>query len=104
MTADATAARVCYADASMAGGWYKDGAVQDQIDASVEDAVKAARDRLGQGEGRIECEDCGATIPEARRRAMPGVRRCVRCQQADDAEQVRTAPYNRRGNKDSQLR
>jgi len=23
----------------MAGGWSKDGAVQDQIDASVEDAV-----------------------------------------------------------------
>ena len=27
----------------MAGGWIKDGAVQDQIDASVEDAVKKAR-------------------------------------------------------------
>lgn len=88
----------------MAGGWYKDGAVQDQIDASVDDAVKAARERLGQGESRTDCEDCGAPIPEARRRAVPGVRRCVPCQTADDAEQVRTSLINRRGNKDSQLR
>ena len=26
----------------MAGGWTRDGGVQDQIDASVEDAVKLA--------------------------------------------------------------
>jgi len=88
----------------VAGGWYKDGAVQDQIDASVDDAVKAARDRLGKGAGRTDCEDCGAPIPEARRRVVPGVRRCVRCQQADEAEQVQATPYNRRGSKDSQLR
>jgi hypothetical protein len=30
----------------MAGGWTRDGSVQDQIDASVEDAVKLARSRL----------------------------------------------------------
>jgi phage/conjugal plasmid C-4 type zinc finger TraR family protein len=88
----------------MAGGWYKDGAIQDQIDASVEDAVKTARGRIAQGESLAECEDCGAPIPEARRRAVPGVRRCVPCQQADDEVQVRAQPYNRRGNKDSQLR
>jgi phage/conjugal plasmid C-4 type zinc finger TraR family protein len=88
----------------MAGGWYKDGGVQDQIDATVEDALIAVRGRLAAGEGRTECEDCGASIPEARRRAVPGVRRCVRCQEADDAEQERATPYNRRGNKDSQLR
>jgi phage/conjugal plasmid C-4 type zinc finger TraR family protein len=71
----------------MAGGWTKDGAVHDQIDASVEDAVKAARERLGQGKGLSRCEDCDAPIPEARRRAVPGVRRCVACQaEADGAE------------------
>lgn len=88
----------------MAGGWYRDGAVQDQIDASVEDAVKSARTRLGQGEGLTECEDCGGTIPEARRRAVPGVRRCVPCQQLDDADNTFQSPINRRGSKDSQLR
>ena len=30
----------------MAGGFAKDGAVQDQIDATVEDAVKRVRDQL----------------------------------------------------------
>ena len=33
----------------MAGGWTKDGAVQGQIDASVEDAVRRARSRLPRG-------------------------------------------------------
>lgn len=34
----------------MAGGWSRDGAVQDQIDASVEDEVQRARSQLNQGE------------------------------------------------------
>ena len=87
----------------MAGGWSRDGAVQDQIDASVEDAVRAARERLPTGESAHECEGCDAPIPEARRRAVPGVRLCVACQSAAD-ERVGTAGYNRRGSKDSQLR
>ena len=88
----------------MAGGWARDGAVQDQIDASVEDAVLRARSRLPRGESLAECAECGATIPEARRQAVPGVRLCVTCQQAADAEQAAFAGYNRRGSKDSQLR
>lgn len=88
----------------MAGGWYKDGAVQEQIDASVDDAVKRARARMGQGESLEECEDCGAAIPEGRRRAVPGVRLCVACQQENDADYARSTAVNRRGNKDSQLR
>jgi len=88
----------------MANGWARDGAVQDQIDASVEDAVRRARSRLPQGESLAECTECGATIPEARRQAVPGVRLCVTCQQAADAEQAAFAGYNHRGSKDSQLR
>jgi phage/conjugal plasmid C-4 type zinc finger TraR family protein len=88
----------------MAGGFARDGAVQDQIDASVEDAVERARRKLPSGPGRAECEECGAEIPEARRRALPGVRLCVACQaQRDEAERP-VAGYNRRGSKDSQLR
>ncbi len=56
----------------MAGGWAKDGAVQDQIDASVEDAVAHARQQLHQGESLEYCEECDAKIPEARRKAVPG--------------------------------
>ncbi len=88
----------------MAGGWAKDGAVQDQIDASVADAVERARSRLRQGDGLTHCEECGEPIPRARRRALPGVRRCITCQEAMDARDSPVAGYNRRGSKDSQLR
>ena len=88
----------------MASGWAKDGAVQDQIDASVEDAVRRARSRLPTGEGLSRCEECDAEIPEARRAAMPGVRLCVQCQTELDGRQTIFSGYNRRGSKDSQLR
>ena len=88
----------------MATGWAGDTAVQDQIDATVEDAIKRARSRLPQGPGLSHCEECDAPIPEARRKAMPGVRLCVPCQEALDSEEANGAGYNRRGSKGSQLR
>ncbi len=88
----------------MAGGWSRDGAVQDQIDASVEDAVELARSRLPRGESLLRCEACDTEIPEARRQAVPGVRLCVRCQSELDQQQDSQNSYNRRGSKDSQLR
>ena len=89
----------------MATGWTRDGAVQDQIDASVGDAVHSARSKLPSGESLRRCEECGEEIPQARRDALPGVRRCLSCQRLlDKAEAGRAAGYNRRGNKDSQLR
>lgn len=88
----------------MATGWAGDGAVQDQIDATIDDAIKRVRSRLPQGLGRDHCEECDAVIPEARRRAVPGVRLCVACQAAHDSEGARFSGYNRRGSKDSQLR
>ena len=87
----------------MAGGWARDGAVQEQIDASVEDAVNHIRSRLPQGTGLRHCEECDTEIPEARRQAVPGVRRCIECQQASDEAQAQSG-INRRGSKDSQLR
>ena len=78
--------------------------MQDQIDATVKDAIKRARSQLPQGPGRMHCEECDAPIPEARRQAIPGVRLCVVCQQARDTEEAAFAGYNRRGSKDSQLR
>lgn len=88
----------------MAGGWSRDGAVQDQIDASIEDAVQQARSRLPEGKSLTHCEECGAKIPQARREIIPGVRLCVKCQELRDAEEVFHSPINRRGSKDSQLR
>jgi phage/conjugal plasmid C-4 type zinc finger TraR family protein len=88
----------------MATGWARDGAVQDQIDASVEDAVELARSRLPKGESLTHCEECGADIPEARRKAIVGVRLCIACQQDLDQLQATQAGVNRRASKDSQLR
>ena len=88
----------------MAGGFAKDGAVQDQIDATIEDAVNRARDQLPRGESLTNCEECDAGIPVARREAVPGVRLCVKCQTERDKKNVVTSGYNRRGSKDSQLR
>lgn len=88
----------------MAGGWSRDGAVQDQIDASVDDAVRQARQRLPQGNSASECQACDALIPEARRKAVPGVQLCIQCQQQADEQEERTQLFNRRGSKDSQLR
>ena len=86
----------------MAGGWTRDGAVQDQIDDTVADAVLAARASLPSGESEPYCSQCGEDIPEGRRRAIPGVRTCVTCQSARDRPAA--ALFNRRGSKDSQLR
>ncbi|MEM7567901.1 MAG: DksA/TraR family C4-type zinc finger protein [Pseudomonadota bacterium] len=92
----------------MAGGWTRDGAVQDQIDASVEDALKRLRaEAPGSGPatpGPAECDDCGEDIPQARRKAVPGTRLCVACQSGADKRRTQFTGYNRRGSKDSQLR
>lgn len=88
----------------MAGGFAKDGAVQDQIDATIEDAVNRARDKLPRGESLMNCEKCAAPIPAARREAVPGVRLCISCQAEQDKQAVSFTGYNRRGSKDSQLR
>ena len=87
----------------MAGGWTRDGAVQDQIDDTVKDAVAAARARMPLGESAEECDDCGEPIPKKRREAVPGARTCVACQSARDSAVVHST-INRRGSKDSQLR
>ena len=88
----------------MATGWAGDNAVNDQIRDSIADEVRRARANLPKGESREFCEECGEPIPEARRRALPGVRLCVECQEEADREQRTVSLYNRKGSKDSQLR
>jgi phage/conjugal plasmid C-4 type zinc finger TraR family protein len=88
----------------MATGWAREGAVQEQIDATVKDAIQRARSHLPAGESLTQCAECGTEIPEARRIALPGVRLCVNCQQIADRQAVPVTGYNRRGSKDSQLR
>ena len=88
----------------MATGWAGDNAVQDQIDATIRDGIERARAQLPQGPGLGHCEGCDSEIPDARRKAVPGVRLCVSCQEAHDIELASFSGYNRRGSKDSQLR
>jgi len=88
----------------MATGWAGDGAVQEQIEATIADAIKRARSQLPRGPGLSHCEECDAEIPEARRKAVPGVRLCIACQDERDRGQAGSSGYNRRGSKDSQLR
>jgi phage/conjugal plasmid C-4 type zinc finger TraR family protein len=88
----------------MATGWAGDGAVQDQIDATVRDGIDRVKSQLPQGASLTHCAECGVEIPEGRRRASPGVRLCVTCQDTHDRDATKFSGYNRRGSKDSQLR
>ena len=89
----------------MAGGWAQDGAVNEQIEVSTQEAIERMRlRRAAAGESRETCADCDDPIPEARRLAVPGVRLCLECQQAADRAFVPRGGINRRGSKDSQLK
>ena len=70
----------------MASGWANDDAVNEQINSTIEDAVARARGEIPRGESLEECEECGEPIPEARRKAIPGVRLCITCQQNKDSK------------------
>jgi phage/conjugal plasmid C-4 type zinc finger TraR family protein len=87
----------------MATGWAHEGAVLEQIEDTIIDGVLTARARLPSGDGSAQCVECGDDIPEARRRALPGVHTCVGCQSGRD-RRAATPGINRRGSKDSQLR
>jgi len=89
----------------MAGGWAQDGAVNEQIEASINDELarmKAAR--RPQGESLTHCAECEEPIPEKRRLALPGVKLCIDCQQERDGALQQRGGINRRGSKDSQLK
>ena len=88
----------------MAVGWAREGAVQEQIDATIEDAVELARSRLPQGGSLPHCEECEQEIPNARQKAIPGVRLCVKCQQELEKGQEKAFSFNRQGSKGSQMK
>ena len=88
----------------MAVGWARDGAVQEQIDATVTDAVQLARSRLPDGDSCSQCEECESLIPKARCEAIPGVRLCIKCQPELEKQQTPISYFNRSGSKDSQLK
>lgn len=54
--------------------------VQEINEQFIDLALEEHQRNMPSGESLLECEDCGEPIPEARRRAMPGCRRCIECQ------------------------
>jgi phage/conjugal plasmid C-4 type zinc finger TraR family protein len=89
----------------MAGGWARDGAVSEQIEASIADELARLKARRSpEGESLAHCAECEEPIPEARRIAVAGVKLCLDCQQEKDARIAPRGGINRRGSKDSQLR
>ena len=90
----------------MAGGWAHDGAVNEQIEASIEDelARMKLRARRPAAPSRSHCAECEEPIPQARRDAIPGVQLCIDCQAERDAAPTPRGGINRRGSKDSQMK
>ena len=89
----------------MAGGWTRDGAVHEQIEAAIGDELKRMQARRApEGESLTHCAECEELIPEGRRRAIPGVKLCIECQSKRDGRPIARGGINRRGSKDSQLR
>ena len=89
----------------MANGWARDGAVQEQIEASIDDELRRMRARRAPvGESWTHCAECEEPIPEPRRRAVPGVKLCIDCQTERDGRRIDRGGINRKGSKDSQLK
>ncbi len=89
----------------MAGGWARDGAVEEQIEASINDELARMRaTKQPIGESLTHCAECEEPIPAARREAIPGVKLCIDCQQDRDNTFQLRGGINRRGSKDSQLK
>lgn len=68
--------------------------MSDLIDAAADaeerfraEALRALRRPATALHAVVHCADCGARIPLARRRAVPGVTTCLQCQ--DMRERVR---------------
>ncbi|MEM7090504.1 MAG: DksA/TraR family C4-type zinc finger protein [Pseudomonadota bacterium] len=89
----------------MAGGWARDGAVSEQIEASISDELaRMQAQKRPVGDSLTHCAECEEPIPEKRRLALPGLKLCLDCQQERDSAFKVRAGFNRRGSKDSQLR
>jgi phage/conjugal plasmid C-4 type zinc finger TraR family protein len=89
----------------MAGGWARDGAEHEQMQATLQDELARMQVRKTPlGQSFTNCAECEEPIPEARRVALPGVKLCIDCMQERDKGFQARGGINRRGSKDSQLK
>ncbi len=70
----------------MASGWANDDAVNEQINNTIEDAVARAlaANFLTVAKVAMNANLAATLSPEARRKAVPGVRLGISCQQEKD--------------------
>ena len=89
----------------MAGGWAKDGAVSEQIEASINDELaRMLARKVHLGESLSNCAECDERISKERRLAVVGVKLCLDCVQERETQHQNRGGINRRGSKDSQLK
>ncbi|WP_170397896.1 TraR/DksA family transcriptional regulator [Ruegeria arenilitoris] len=89
----------------MAGSWARDGAVREQIEASISDELaRMQAQKHPVGESLTHCAECEEPIPEKSRIALTGVKLRLDCQQECDGEVLFWGGIIRRVLKDSQLK
>ncbi|EAR6304844.1 conjugal transfer protein TraR [Salmonella enterica subsp. enterica serovar Napoli] len=64
---------------------------QAHMDMLETNRIQQIRQQL-TGVSATQCEECGAPVPAERRRLIPGVRKCVGCQ---EVEEINRRQYRR---------
>lgn len=64
---------------------------QAHMDMLETNQIQQIRQQL-TGVSATQCEECGAPVPAERRRLIPGVRKCVGCQ---EVEEIKGRQYRR---------
>lgn len=79
-----------FADAQIVASRNLDALSYERLSRRARELTNAL-ERLRDGSYGI-CEECGSTIPQARRRALPGVTTCVACQERGERARSRLQP------------
>ena len=79
-----------FADAQVVASRNLDALSSERLSRRARELANAL-DRVREGSYGT-CEECGATIPHARRKALPGVTTCVACQERGESLRGRFQP------------
>jgi DnaK suppressor protein len=79
-----------FADAQIVASRNLDALSYERLSRRARELTNAL-ERLRDGSYGI-CEECGNTIPQARRRALPGVTTCVSCQERGERARSQFQP------------
>jgi len=59
---------------------------QPLIEREIETGLAEITAAIPKGESAKFCRDCGEKIPDARRRAVPGIKCCVFCSSQNESQ------------------